>query len=178
MKKKREKVKGRARAIVCMILLIVLSIPLGSGFSLIRERDAVRDHYYILLEDLSDCREEAMNMVTLAGKYIEADTKALTAVQERSHQLGVSENPMEKAAAYTELTQSVNTLYNLLGELEMTETDAEYREELYADYMLYVDLISYSEYSVEAMKFNEKFLNSPAKAIGMLMGVTEFEPFA
>jgi len=62
--------------------------------------------------------------------------------------------------------------------MDMTEADAEYREEIYADYMLYVDLISYSEYSVEAMKFNEKFLNSPAKTIGMLLGVTELEPFA
>lgn len=178
MKKKREKVKGRARAIVCMILLIVLSIPLGAGFSLMRERDAVRDHYYILIEDLADCRDEAVNMTTLAGKYMEADTKALEAVKEWNHQLGVSESPAEKAAAYTELTQSVNTLYNQLGEMDMTEADAEYREEIYADYMLYVDLISYSEYSVEAMKFNEKFLNSPAKTIGMLLGVKELELFA
>ena len=82
MKKKREKVKGRARAIVCMILLIVLSIPLGAGLSLIRERDAVRDHYYILIEDLADCRDEAVNMTTLAGKYMEADVPAALAAAE------------------------------------------------------------------------------------------------
>lgn len=83
-----------------------------------------------------------------------------------------------RPGAYEKLTLHVNALYGLLGEMELTEEDAECREEIYYNYQSIVDLISHNEYNIEAAKFNEKLLSSPAKTIGMLLGVTEFEPFA
>ena len=46
MKKQKEKIKGRAAAVIGMVLLIVLSIPLGMGFSLVRARNAASAHFY------------------------------------------------------------------------------------------------------------------------------------
>lgn len=184
MKKKREKVKGRARAVICMILLIVLSIPIGSGLSLSRAREKVNEHYYGsydtygLVADLAGCSREAADMATLAGKYTEANGKELAAVREWSKKLDAAQSPSEKAEAYDKLTVQVHALYNLLSVIDMSEEDLSYLEENYADFLMYEDLVSYNDYNAAAAKFNEKFLRSPAKTIGMLMGVTELEPFA
>lgn len=184
MKKQKEKIKGRAAAVIGMVLLIVLSIPLGMGFSLVRARNAASAHFYGsydtfgLVEDLSRCSGEAMNMTTLAGKYMEADHEKITAVREWSSRLEAAERPAEKAKAYGELTVQINALYNELCKVEMSAEDVEYREEIYADYTMYVDLVSYSEYNVEATEFNETFRNAPGRVIGTWMGVKELELFA
>ncbi len=184
MKKKKERIRGRTAAVIGMVLLIVLSIPLGMGFSLVRARNAASEHFYGsydtfgLVEDLSRCSGEAMNMTTLAGKYMEADNDKITAVREWGSRLEAAERPAEKAKAYGELTVQINALYNELCKVEMSAEDAEYREEIYADYRMYVDLVSYSEYNVEATEFNETFRNAPGRMIGALMGVKELELFA
>ena len=184
MKKKREKVKGRARAVICMILLIVLSIPIGSGLSLARAREKVNEHFYGsydtygLLADLAGCSRAAANMATIAGKYTEAGSKELAGVREWGKKLDAAQSPSEKAKAYDELTVQTNALYHRLNAIDMTEEDLSYLEENYADFLACADMISYNDYNAAAAKFNEKFQNSPAKTIGMLMGVTELEPFA
>ena len=184
MKKKREKIKGRTAAVIGMVLLIVVSIPLGMGLSLVRARNAANEHFYgsltafSLLEDLSHCSGEAMNMATLAGKYLDADNEKLQAVRECSSRMEAAERPSEKAAAYSELTVHMNTLYNALEGVEMRAEDEAYREEIYADFRMYVDLVSYSEYNIKAAEFNETFRNAPGRAIGEWMGVKELELFA
>ena len=184
MKKHKEKVKGRTAAVIGMVLLIVLSIPMGMGFSLVRARNAASEHFYGsydtfgLVEDLSRCSGEAMNMTTLAGKYMEADNEKIAAVREWSSRLEAAERPSEKAQAYGELTLHINALYNELCGVEMSVEDEDYREEIYADFIMYVDLVSYSEYNVEAMEFNETFRNAPGRVIGEWMGVRELELFA
>ena len=184
MKQKKEKVKGRAIAVIGMVRLIVLSIPLGMGFSLVRARNNASAHFYGsndtygLLEDLSRLSGEAVNMTTLAGKYMEADDELILAVREWSSQLDAAQRPPEKAKAYAELTVQMNKLYNELKSVEMNAEDEDYREEIYNDFVMYVDFVSYNEYNIEATEFNETFRNAPGKVIGTMMGVKELELFA
>ena len=184
MKKKREKIRGRAAAVIAMVLLIVVSIPLGMGLSLVRERNNASEHYYGsndtfgLIEDLHYCSSEAANLATLGGKYLAADDVRLADVRETASALTAAEYPAEKAAAYTKLTQEVNTLYNALCDTEMSAQDAEYREEIYVNYKTYVDLVSYNEYNVRATEFNETLRNAPGRPIAAVMGVRELELFA
>lgn len=184
MKKKREKIKGRVVAVIGMVLLIVASIPLGMGLSLVRERNNATEYYYGsydtfgLLEDLSYCSSEAANFVTLGGKYLPADDAQLANVREAASALKAAQRPGEKADAYSELTMHMNALYNALCNTEMSSQDEGYREEIYANYKTYVDLISYNDYNIRATEFNETFRNAPGRSLAALMGVKELELFA
>lgn len=188
MKKKREKIKGRAAAILSMVLMIAVSVPLGMGISLVRERNEVTAHYYGsdsafsytfgLLEDLASCSNAAANFVTLGGKYLSADDAVLTDLQDAARTLTVAERPGEKAAAYTALTARVQAMYNTLHVLELSAQDKEYCEEIYADYCSYMSLISYNEYNNQATVFNETLRRAPGRPIAALMGVEELELFA
>lgn len=183
-KKEKIRVKGRAAAIISMVLLIVISVPLGMGFSLVRERNKVTEHYfgsndtYGLLEDLSGCTTEASNLVTLSGKYLGADDAKLTEVRSAAGRLETAQSPSEKAGAYSTLTISFNSLYNELCGMELSEQDSEYLEAIYSDYYMYVDLVSYSDYNIKVANFNETFRNAPGRRLAELMGVKELEPFA
>ena len=83
MVKKKEKVRGRTAAIIGMVALIAVSVPVGSCVSLARERGNASELYYGsddewgLLEDLAWCNTDAANLVTLAGKYLPQDLRAL-----------------------------------------------------------------------------------------------------
>ena len=179
--KKKERIKGRAAAIIGMVALILVSIPVGSCVSLARERGKVTALYYGsdddwgLLEDLAWCSTEAANLVTLADKYLpegQAD-----AVREARGALEQADTPGEKAEAFSALTVKVNALYNTLEETEMKEEDAKYRDEIIADYNSNADFISRSDYNTRAAQFNVILRTTPARPLAALVGIGEVEPF-
>ena len=182
--KKRERVKGRTAAVLGMVLLILFSVPTGMGLSLVRERNQVAKCYYGgdntfgLLEDLAYCSKEAANMVTVGGKYLPADDPLLTDVRSGVNAMEIAERPAEKAKKYSELTVQVSRLYQALNGMELSEQDREYCDEIYNNYVTYVDLIGWSDYNTEATRFNETLRNAPGRAIAALMGVEELELFA
>ena len=178
MKKRREKVKGRAAAVIGMVLLIVCSIPLGMGVSLVRERSKVEQFYYDhLISDLSFCSSSAADFVTLGSKYLPADDVKLKALREANDELMSTRYPAEKGEAYAELNGCVAALYRTLCGVQMSEQDEEYREVIYADYTAWMDLISYSDYNMRAAEFNETFMNAPGRTVAEWMGVKELELF-
>ena len=85
--KKKERIKGRAAAIIGMIALILISVPVGSCVSLARERGKVTVLYYGsddewgILEDLAWYSSQAANLVTLAGKYLPEQDAQVSAVR-------------------------------------------------------------------------------------------------
>ena len=182
--KKRERVKGRTAAVLGMVLLILFSVPTGMGLSLVRERNQAAKYYYGgensfgLLEDLAYCSKEAANMVTIGGKYLPADDPALHGVRSAVNAMESAEHPAEKAGAYSELTVRVSSLYHTLSGMALSEQDEEYCEEIYSNYVTYVDLIGWSEYNTKATQFNETFRRAPGRIFAALMGVEELELFA
>lgn len=181
--KKKEKIKGRAAAIIGMIALIVVSIPVGACVSLARERGEVTEMYYGsddewgLLEDLSWCSSEASNLVTLAGKYLPADDEQIIQVIDARDRLSKANTPGEKAEAFSALTVKVNALYNTLEKTEMETEDADYRDEIIADYNSNADFVSRSDYNTRAAQFNEILRTTPARGLAELVGIGEVEPF-
>ena len=181
--KKKERIKGRAAAIIGMIALILISVPVGSCVSLARERGKVTVLYYGsddewgILEDLAWCSSQAANLVTLAGKYLPEQDAQVSAVRAARSDLEQTDAPGEKAAAFSELTVKVNTLYNTLEETEMKQEDAEYRDEIIADYNSNADFISRNEYNTRAAQFNELLRTTPARPLAALVGIGEVEPF-
>ncbi len=178
MKKKREKVKGRAAAVIGMVLLIVCSIPLGMGVSLVRERSEVEEYYYdSLLRELSFCSSAAADFVTLGSKYLPSGDAQLEALREANGTLMSVQDPGEKGEAYVRLNGCMAALYRTLCDVQMTQQDEKYRESIYADYNSCVDIIGYNDYNMRAAKFNETFMNAPGRSIAEWMGVKELELF-
>lgn len=181
--KKKEKIKGRTAAIVGMVLLIAVSIPVGSCVSLARERRGASVLYYGsddewgILEDLSWCNTEAANLVTLAGKYLPEDNEQIAQVQQARTEMGKAERPGEKAEAFSRLTAKINALGNVLKSVEMTEDDENYREEILADYNSDADFVNRSDYNTEATRFNEILRTTPARGLAELVGIRELELF-
>ena len=116
---KKNRVRGRAAAIIGMIVLITVSIPVGSCISLARERGSAAELYYGsddewgLLEDLSWCSTEAANLATLAGKYLPQDDERIADVQRAREEMGKAEKPGDKAAAFSRLTAKVLSLIHI-----------------------------------------------------------------
>ncbi|MGN0479589.1 MAG: LemA family protein [Hominenteromicrobium sp.] len=181
--KKKEKIKGRAAAIIGMAALILVSVPVGSCVSLTRERGKVTELYYGsddewgLLADLSFCSSEAANLVTLAGKYLPEGDAQVEAVREARSTLEQADTPGEKAQAFSALTDQVNALYNTLEETGMKQEDAAYRDEIIADYKADADCVSRSDYNARAAQFNEILRTTPARPLASLAGIEEVEPF-
>ena len=181
--KKNGKIKGRVAAIVGMVVLIVLSIPIGSCISLARERGKVSVMYYGsetewgLLEDLAWCSTEASNMITLACKYLPADDAAVSATQQARDEMNKAERPGEKAAAFSRLTAKVNALGNALANADLTDEDEEYRVQILADYNSNVDFISRNDYNTEVLHFNEILRTSPMSGLAELVGIEPLELF-
>lgn len=183
MKKKKEKVKGRGLAITCMVLMIVVSVPIGSCLSLNRERSKATEVYYGsddtygLLQDIDACRDAAANMVTLGGKFLEADDVLLQNVQEAGKAVQEASTPTGKASALSDLTNSMNTLYNTLCQTEMDEANETYREEIFATYNAVLDMIHRSDYNTRAAEYNAILRKAPARPLAALVGIGELELF-
>ncbi len=175
--------KGRVAAIVGMIVLIVVSLPVGSCISLARERGNASVLYYGsddewgLLEDLAWCNTSASNLITLAGKYLPADDAQLTAVQQARTDMNKAERPGEKAAAFNRLTTQVNALGNALEDAGLTDEDEEYRVQIVADYNSNADFVNRSDYNTEATRFNEILRTTPVRGLAALVGIEPLELF-
>lgn len=180
---KKERVKGRAAAIIGMVALILVSIPVGSCVSLARERGKVTELYFGsddewgLLDDLAWCSSEASNLVTLAGKYLPEDNEQIAAVRGAVDALGKAQSPGEKADEFSVLTVKVNALGNVLGELALREEDEKHRDEILADYNANADFITRNDYNTEAARFNEMLRTTPARPLADLIGVGPVELF-
>ena len=178
MKKKKEKIKGRAAAVIGMVLMIVCSVPLGMGVSLVRERNRATEYYYdSLLTELSFCSSAAADFVTLGGKYLPVENVQLQALRKAQSAMMAAHHPGEKGEAYGELNVCMAALYRTLSETTMSARDEKYREEIYADYLACVDLIGYSAYNTHAAAFNETLHRAPGRAVAEWMGVKELELF-
>ena len=180
---KKNRVRGRAAAIIGMIVLIAVSIPVGSCISLARERGSAAERYYGsddewgLLEDLSWCSTEAANLATLAGKYLPQDDERIADVQRAREEMGKAEKPGDKAAAFSRLTAKVNALGNALEAAGLPEEDETYRKEILADYNSDADFINRSDYNTEAARFNEILRSTPARGLAELVGIEPLELF-
>lgn len=183
MKKKKEKIRGRALAIFAMIAMILLSVPVGATVSLTREKNKALEPYNgssaseTLVADLENGSGEAADLVTLAKKYLSADDAQISAVQRAREALNAAETPSQQSEALSTLTASFNVLADALGTLEMNEKDRTYLSGIAADYNMYLDYISRNDYNARATEFNELLEASPMQPIASLVGIDTLELF-
>lgn len=183
MKKKKEKIKGRAAAIIGMVALMLLSVPVGATVSLTREKNKALEPYNgsgsseTLLIDMENGSGEAADLVTLAKKYLSADDAQISAVQRAREALNAAETPPEQSEALSTLTASFNVLADALDMLELTEKDKTYLDGITADYNMYLDYISRNDYNARATEFNELLEASPMQPIASLVGIDTLELF-
>lgn len=184
--KKNDGVKavGRTAAVIAMVVLILVSIPVGACVSLSRERSKVTAEYYGsddvygVLDQVSMMISEASNLVTIAEKYSETDLTLVDAVRTAQNNVRKAERPSEKYAALHDLTTAVKALYRQIKTIDMEEEDATYRESLMAGYNSDADYLMRDDYNDMAAAFNDTLHNSPAYALAKLVGIGDVELFA
>ena len=186
MKQKKEKVKGRTTAILCMVLAIVLSMPVGTCVSLNREREQAQEAYYGsdevfgLMGDLSACQGEAMNLITLGEKYLPAGDATLKDVETADFDVESAASPRGKALAFEDLCDAVDSLYRVLEQEALSAQDEKYRVAIYADFYACADMMRRraEEYNTDAEAFNAMLQEAPGRSLAAVFGVRELEPFA
>lgn len=185
MKQKKEKVKGRATAILCMILAIVLSVPVGTCVSLNRERKQAQEAYYGseevfgLMGDLTACQGEAMNLITLSEKYLPAGDTALNDVKTADFDVESAASPRGKALAFEDLCDSMDNLYRVLEQEALSAQDEKYRVEIYADFYACADMMRRraDAYNADAAAFNAMLQKAPGRSLAAVFGVRALELF-
>lgn len=177
--------KNRAFALAVMLLLIVGGILIGSHRPLAEMSarveaafyDGVDGDGYGIAGDLEDRADAALNLTTIASKYLDAGDPLLLAVNEARRELAEASSPAEKYRADQRITESTTRLYEHLRTLELAEKDASYNEKLQAELLGKADILSRSEYNRLAEEYNRTLSQFPANVLGGLTGIRSAEYF-
>lgn len=183
--------KSYTGAAVVLAAAVLASILLGSHRSLTAERNRVEALFYSgtdssgysIATDLSDCLTVAVNLRTVAGRYL--DSAALEALQGSCREL---EAALDKSThyysignagrSYQRLTEEAQAVITALEDCTLTEKDAQYVRGFQAELLARADSIRYSGYHQQAEQFNRQILGRfPANLLGRLTFVREAEAF-
>lgn len=167
--------------------VVVLSILFGSHRSLTAERNKVEALFtagtdgsgYSIATDLSDSLTVAVNLLTVAGRYL--DAPSLEGLQESCGQLEAALFGDSIASAYDgyqRLSEEAQTVISSLEECPLSDKDAQYVRGFQADLLARADSIKYSDYNQQVDQFNQQVLGRfPANFLGKLTFVRDAQPF-
>lgn len=169
-------------ACIIMVVAIVLSILLGGHRSLSAEASKVEDIFYNGVDgdglgvnsDLSHRVELAYNMVTIAKRYLPADDVDIKQVIGACSALENSGNPSDKIRANNELQLACVSLYERLEGSDLSQTDAEYRDDLMTNLYSRNHIISLDGYNQKALEFNISLNRFPANILSRITGIKPF----
>ena len=178
-------IRNRYFAAAVMAVLILAAVLLGSHRSLSGLRSRAAETFYAEVagdnlsigNDLQDRVEYAYSLATVAARYLEGTDAQLTALREAAAALEQAPSPSAKAAANSRLTTAAAAVYDALGHYSLSETDARYRQSLYADLNARNDTIGRDGYNAVAQAFNDQLQAFPASLLAPLTGVAPLELF-
>lgn len=180
--------ENKGLSILIMIILIVGGFWLGGYRSLSGLYDDVEKVFFtgedgdgICIEnDLSERASAAVNLVTVARKYVgeNQEVRALAnAAAELNGALGGSAAGRDgisvRLSADSALEAAMTDLYRSLENAGLTEKDEAYRQRLYADFNSRGDTISHDPYNRYAQSYNRTLGGFPANLIAAVTPVKE-----
>ena len=167
--------ENKVLSILIMAVLIVGGFWLGGYRSLSGLYNDVEKVFFtgedgdgICIEnDLSERAACAVNMVTVARKYMGESTevKALSDASSALSAAAVSNDIAKCLTADGELETAMTALYRSLEDVGLSEKDEAYRQRLYADFSSRGDTISHDPYNGYAQDYNETLSRFPASLI-------------
>lgn len=177
--------KNHVIGLCVMVVLILLAIPLGVHRSLsdLRE-DAELSYYYdntgyAIYEGIDTREGAARNLLTVAGRYKEANPQLSEKMDDLDYAVRLSQNSFddfgEEAEANLLMGQAAQALYEELKNTELSETDAKYPDELIAQMESEQDKIERSSYNEDAREFNARLEKFP---VNFLRYVADVKPLA
>lgn len=161
--------KKNLAAGIFMGVAIAVSIPLGINSSLSRVRDEAESSYYYdqagyAIYDGLDIRREAANsLITLAGRYKEQDPDLAGLIDDLDYRVKASENAwsddhtfLSEAQANYAMDAPAEALAEALNNIELSEKDKKYPDQLIAQMRSEQDKINRSSYNDSAREYNAK----------------------
>lgn len=163
--------KTRKGAAIVMAVLILFSCWLGSSKSLGKLARNVENAFVTATSDadvsIEDClterREYARNLVTVAGRYLAAsDASAVTKAVEA---LEKAKTVSAKYDANVVLSDAAANLYDALLKANLSSNDEMLVKKTYQNFKSLNDQISHAAYNVLATKYNTIYQDSPLSGI-------------
>ena len=127
--------------------------------------------------DLSARRDAALNLVTVARRYLDPQDEEVTALEAAAMALDGADTIGEKARRNRELDRAAFALGDRLSRLELSQQDENYRAGLLAELSSRNATISHDPYNDAAQKYNEALNALPAGFFGKLLGLAPLELF-
>ena len=175
--------ENKGLALIIMIVLIIGGFWLGGYKSLAGLYDDVEKVFFtgedgdgICIEnDLSERAEAAVNMVTVARKYVgeSNEVRMLSDAAAALTAAGKSSDIADRLSADNELETAMSALYRSLENAGLSEKDETYRQRLYADCNSRGDTISHDPYNSYAQSFNRALSRFPANLIAAVTPIEQ-----
>lgn len=177
--------KQKKTAVCVMIVLIAAGIWVGAYRSLSGLVQNTQTAFfegengdgYGIQGDLEDRSALAYNMALVAGRYLEEDDPLLAGVEAARTALSQAQTPSQKYSANEALSDSVTALYERLKTVELSEKDAKYPQNLYADFTAKQDIINRNSYNRLAGECNAALSAFPANLLRQITFVQPVEYF-
>ena len=175
--------ENKGLSVLIMIVLIAGGFWLGGYKSLSGLYGDVEKVFFtgeegdgICIEnDLSERASDAVNLVTVARKYV-GENAEVKRVSDAAASLSVSsadKDIAQRLSADKEVENAVTALYRSLEDAGLSEKDEAYRQRLYADFNSRGDTISHDPYNGYAQSFNRTLTGFPANLIAAVTPVKE-----
>lgn len=170
--------ENRPLAWILVIICVIASTLIGSYVSLSSKRTEVINSFYDTMDtDLNTKSSYADNLAGIATRYIDASSEYITDMSQARTQLLEADTAREKYLASVAITNAASALYDILGTMDLTETDDRLRRSNYADILSVDDILSRSSFNSDVEKFNATLTAFPANILSAMTGVETAEYF-
>lgn len=183
--------KSRKRNLIgaaVMVGLIVIAMPMGAARSLEGLRDEAEGDFYYdnagysIYDGLEKRREAAHNLLTVAGRYEEANPELTPFIEELEYQVQACENARDdtfywEGASNAEMGAAAERLAEALEKITLDGKDEKYPGQMIAQMRSEQDKIERSSYNDAAREFNGRLRAFPVNILRPFTGVKELIPF-
>jgi hypothetical protein len=177
--------QNQKTAIVIMVVMILVSIPIGAQRSLAALEQKALDVFVLgesgdgigIQSDLEERMDIAYNLVTVGRKYLSEKDPFIQNVLVHIDELRQAQGPSAKYQANAILNQAVTDLYQKLIQMDLSEVDRTYPRRLFDSFNSRNDTISHDPYNLYAAKYNQALKAFPANILSKLVFAKPLELF-
>lgn len=176
---KAKLIENKKIAVIVAILMILFAVLVLGGTKLRADRDDVQELFYegvnrdslSIYNDLQARLESSYNLVTIANKYMPANSEEISNLLNARESLISAKSPSDMYNANHALTVAVDTLYSELGNWEMDEEDSRLAAKQFTELSSRNQTISHDWFNTEASNFNSTMGTFPGWLIAAVNGI-------
>lgn len=170
--------ENRALAWILVATVIIASVLISGSVSLSSQRRKVMNSFYDTMDnDLNTKSSYADNLSGVASRYLDRNSEYINNMSDARDMLLNAKTPNEKYAASVSITNAAAALYDVLGTINLNDTDERLRRSNYADIIAIDDILKRSSFNQDVDKFNEELNKFPANVIASITRIKEAEYF-